>query len=173
MTFSIHPWRKSDLRAVRRITWRSWQDAYAAFIPAADLKAYFETRYAPSALQAIYADPFVDGFIGTAGEEPAGYIRTRYVREETRFYVTSLYILPEHQGRGLGERLLAAAEDCGRRHGVNAVWLGVMSRNVRALTWYRRRGFRFVRKEPFTMAGTTVEHRLGYRKIAAGGGAAP
>lgn len=168
MTFSIHPWRKSDLRAVRRITWGSWQDAYAAFIPADDLKAYFGTHYSLRALRAIYADPFVDGFIGMAGEAPAGYVRTRYVREENRFYVTSLYVLPEHQGQGLGTKLLAAAEDCGRRHGSNAVWLGVMSRNVRALTWYRRRGFRFVRQEPFAMAGTTVEHRLGYRSMAAG-----
>jgi ribosomal protein S18 acetylase RimI-like enzyme len=173
MTFSVQPWQKHDLRAVREITWTTWQSAYAAFIPADDLKTYFGAHYSPRALRAVYADPFVDGFIGTAEYGPAGYIRTRYVREEHRFYVTSLYILPAFQGVGLGGLLLAAADERARHHGVDAVWLGVMTRNVRALDWYRRRGFRFIRKEPFVLSATTVEQRIGYRKMNAAEAEAP
>lgn len=167
MTFSVQPWQKRDLRAVRDITWTTWQSAYAAFVPVDDLKTYFAAHYSLGALRAVYTDPFVDGFIGTAEGGPAGYIRTRYVREEHRFYVTSLYILPVFQGLGLGGRLLAAAEGRARHYGVDAVWLGVMTRNERALAWYRRRGFRFIRREPFALAATTVEHRIGFRKMSA------
>ena len=31
--------------------------------------------------------------------------------------------------------------------------------------WYGKRGFRFVREEPFRMGGTTVPHRIGYKVI--------
>ncbi|HOG08401.1 MAG: GNAT family N-acetyltransferase [Syntrophales bacterium] len=173
MTFSVQPWQKHDLRAVREITWTTWQSAYAPFIPADNLKTYFGAHYSLRALRAVYADPFVDGFIGTTECGPAGYLRTRYVGDEHRFYVTSLYILPEHQGRGLGGKLLAAAEARALRYGVDAVWLGVMARNKRALAWYRRRGFRFIRKEPFALAATTVEHRIGYRKMNAAAARVP
>jgi len=38
-----------------------------------------------------------------------------------------------------------------KRCGFDTLWLGVMVQNIRALAWYRKRGFEFLDSMPFTM----------------------
>lgn len=53
-----------------------------------------------------------------------------------------IFLLPEAQGRGLGKRLLDAAEAYCRRHGAGYLRLEVQKKNRRAIEVYREYGFR-------------------------------
>jgi hypothetical protein len=79
--------------------------------------------------------------------------------------VSSLYLLPDFQGKEIGRRLLEAAEGYAAEKGLDDIWIGVMVRNKQALLFYRRFGFLFVKEEPFTMGQTTVSHLIGYKKL--------
>jgi hypothetical protein len=79
--------------------------------------------------------------------------------------VSSLYLLPDFQGKEIGRRLLEAAEGYAAGKGLDDIWIGVMVKNKQALFFYRKVGFLFVREEPFTMGETTVSHLIGYKKL--------
>jgi ribosomal protein S18 acetylase RimI-like enzyme len=161
----IRGWTEADIPAVRRITWETWIATYAAFVPVEDLRAYFDSHYAEDALAALMADPANGGFLAILDGVPGGFVRTHWEEREQRFYVSSLYVLPQFQGRGIGGGLMAASERKAVARGADALWLGVMEQNVRTLEWYRRTGFTFVEEAPFTMGTSTINHLIGFKTI--------
>lgn len=165
MSTAIRQWTLEDLPSVRQITWDTWLDAYSSFIPESDLRHYFDAHYTLEALTQLFRAPLMNGFVAEVNGSVVGYVKTKFNKEENRFYVSSLYILPERQGMGLGGKLMAAAEELATTLGADTTWLGVMTQNTSALDWYKRHGFTFVEEAPFTMGQTTVVHLIGYRKI--------
>jgi hypothetical protein len=113
----------------------------------------------------MFDNPFIQGFIAEMDDTIAGYARLFFNRDENRLYVPSMYFLPEFQGRGMGPQLLEAAEKYAAEKSLDELWIGVMVKNRRALDFYRKVGFLFVREEPFTLGNTTVSHLIGYKKL--------
>lgn len=166
VAMGVRRWAPTDIPSIQRITWTTWVATYGSFIPQADLRAFFDEYYDAALLEPFCTDDFARGFLAEVEGQPVGYAKTTLNRAEGRFYLNSLYVLPEIQGRGVGSRLLQASEAFATTLGANEIWLGVMQQNTAALEWYRRIRFRFVREEPFTMGHTTVTHLIGYRPIA-------
>jgi ribosomal protein S18 acetylase RimI-like enzyme len=164
--FTIRALTPADLPSLRDITWRSWMAAYHSFIREEDLRAYFDEHYSAEALAAFLRAPEHGGFMAEAAGAAAGCCRTRHHRQEGRFYIPSLYVLPRYQSRGAGTLLLQAAQRSAQAAGLREVWLGVMRDNTAALAWYRRQGFQFVREEPFTMGSATVGHLIGFKQLS-------
>jgi ribosomal protein S18 acetylase RimI-like enzyme len=165
MTIVIRAWRKTDLESIRRITWQSWIFTYSSFIPETDLRSYFDTHYTEASLLSMFDDPSMHGFVAETDDHIAGYARLFFNRDENRLYVSSLYLLPEFEGTGLGTRLLESAERYALEKGLDELWIGVMVKNRQALIFYRKAGFLFVREEPFTMGKTTVSYLIGCKKF--------
>ncbi len=165
MGIAIRPWQKSDLAALRTITWDSWVSTYSSFIPESDLRSYFDIHYTEASFLSMFDDPFTQVFIAETEDHIAGYVRLFFNQDENRLYVPSLYFLPDFQGQGMGRQLLEAAEGYAAKKGVDDLWIGVMVQNRQALVFYRKLGFLFVREEPFTMGKTTVRHLIGYKEL--------
>ena len=161
----IRFWERVDLEDVRRITWETWLATYAAFIPEGDLRRYLDKQYTVQALGDLMASEYFRGLLAVEQESVLGYAKVQFHPDEQRCYLSSLYVIPAAQGKGVGKRLLERAELIAREFGVHEIWLGVMVQNTQALEWYTRLGFAFLREEPFTMGNTTVQHRIGYRPI--------
>jgi len=64
-------------------------------------------------------------------------------------YVGMLAVDPEHQGGGMGRRLMQAAEELFRAYGCEAVEITVLSLRPELLPIYRRFGFVETGTEPF------------------------
>jgi GNAT superfamily N-acetyltransferase len=60
-----------------------------------------------------------------------------------------LFIAPDHQGQGLGKRLLAFT----RELMPNEIWLRCVRENDKAWRWYEREGFVFEKEEANPMTG--------------------
>lgn len=58
------------------------------------------------------------------------------------FYVNGLAVLPAHQGRGLGSRLLEVANDLAAEAGCDELSIEVFEQNEVALRLYERHGYR-------------------------------
>lgn len=164
---SLRHWSEEDVPAVRRILWETWLATYGPFIPEKDLRHYLDTRYSERALADLHAQPEVQGYLAEIDGRPVGWMRTTLEENERRLSVSSLYVLPGEQGKGVGSLLLREAERSALEHSATELWLGVMEQNVEALAWYRRKGFRFVREEPFVMGGSSINHLIGYRPLPA------
>jgi GNAT superfamily N-acetyltransferase len=99
MEIIVRPWRKSDIESIRSITWQSWISAYTSFIPESDLRTHLDTTYAEASLLRMFDDPLMQGFVADADGTIAGYARLFVNQEENRLYVSSLYLLPDFQGK--------------------------------------------------------------------------
>lgn len=158
-------WTEDDLEPVRRVLLDTWLATYRAFIPEDDIRSYFAATYSVEQLRALCASPACKGYVAVDEDEVAGFERLQFDAEANRLYVASIYVLPSHQGKGIGRHLLMLAEDMARTLELDRVWLGVMVQNTASVDWYKRIGFTFVQEEPFTMGGTVVQHLIGYKFV--------
>ncbi len=53
-----------------------------------------------------------------------------------------IYVIPEFHGGGIAAQLMAAALEYARGQSQDVIWLGVSEHNARAVTFYRKHGFR-------------------------------
>jgi ribosomal protein S18 acetylase RimI-like enzyme len=137
---------------------------YLSFIPEIDLKAYFDTYYTEASLLSMLANPLMQGYIAEAENHITGFIRLVFNQDENCITIPSLHVIGDSKGKGMGTRLLEAAEEYAHKKGSQELWIGVMVKNRQALDFYRKVGFLFIREEPFTMGNTTVSHLIGYKK---------
>lgn len=161
----IREWTENDFSTVRKILLLTWKDAYH-FIPDKDLVKHLDTFYSQTALSNLYNDYYTEGYIAEIFNKPAGWMRIFGDHKNRKFFISSLYILPEFQGLGIGKKLLFKAETIALDLKLDKIWLGVMKDNVTALEWYKKLGFEFVQEEPFKMGDTEVIHLIGYKIIA-------
>jgi len=138
---------------------------YSSFIPEIDLKSHFDTYYTEASLLNMLAHPLMQGYIADVEGRITGFIRLVFNQDENRIYIPSLHVTGDSKGKGIGTRLLEAAEEYAHKKSLHELWIGVMVKNRKALDFYRKVGFLFVREEPFTMGNTTVSHLIGYKKL--------
>jgi len=110
-------------------------------------------------------DPFSKGIIAEVNSVPVGWLKLFEDHINKKFFVSSLYVLPEYQGFGLGKKLLNEVYRIAAEKQFSKVWLGVMKQNVKALEWYQNLGFVFDEEEPFQMGSTQVIHLIGHKVI--------
>ena len=65
----------------------------------------------------------------------------QYEQDTSRGLVQNIYVAPEYRNRGLGTKLLTAAEESLAARGVETVALEVMATNENARQFYRDRGY--------------------------------
>jgi diamine N-acetyltransferase len=161
---TIRNWTREDFSIVKSILLITWKNTYT-FIPEEDILSHFEKHYSEDRLIEILNDPFSKGIIAEVNSVPAGWLKLFEDHINKKFFVSSLYVLPEFQGFGLGKKLMNEAYRIAMEKRFNKVWLGVMKQNVKSLEWYIKLGFIFVEEEPFQMGSTQVMHLIGYKVI--------
>ncbi|MEK4003733.1 GNAT family N-acetyltransferase [Paenibacillus sp. FSL H3-0333] len=80
-------------------------------------------------------------YIAWTGSERIGLIRVNYINENTAF-IHNFCILPSHQGKGVGEKVLRQAVGILLQKPYPVIRLSVVTGNVRALNLYLRAGFK-------------------------------
>jgi ribosomal protein S18 acetylase RimI-like enzyme len=160
----IRNWLQSDFKSVRNILLQTWLDTYS-FIPVDDIKFHLEKYYNEQKLNLLYSDPDTFCFIAEANKQPIGWMKLFNNHSQNRFYLSSLYVLPEYQGYGVGKLFMIKAEEIAKDKNYDRLWLGVMNDNTKALNWYKKLGFIFTEEEPFQMGNTKVMHSIGYKLI--------
>jgi len=161
---NIRNWTKEDFPIVKEILLTTWKDSYS-FIPDKDIKIHFENFYCKDCLIEMINDPYTIGTLAEANSVPVGWMKLFEDHINKKLYVSSLYILPEYQGYGIGHKLLEESYKIAREKHFSKVWLGVMKQNVKSLEWYKKLGFIFDEEEPFQMGFTEVMHLIGYKVI--------
>ena len=102
-----------------------------------------------SELESLIAAPNAFVIIAEEGNEPsiAGFILTHILQRKIGHLVT-LDVLPQYRNRGIGSRLLAAAEERLRGQGVRVVYLESAVDNQPAIHLYQTRGYQILDRIP-------------------------
>ena len=133
-----------------------------------DLDAFL-SGFAISDWKAQLRDPRYAFRIAEVGGEAAGYLKLGPMKLPIEvagpsLLVDQLYVLPEHHGAGIAQRLMDWAMDEARRRGAEALYLTVFIANDRARRFYDRYGFEVVGRYDF-MVGTHADEDVIMRKV--------
>ena len=78
-----------------------------------------------------------------------------------RVYFGMFSVQPGEQGRGLGKKLLLAAEEYARQKGCKAIYMSVITRRTELINWYIRHGYQDTgERKPFQEDGISGKHLL-------------
>lgn len=72
----------------------------------------------------------------------------KYLEAPESWYICSIALLPEHQGRGIGTELMNIARKQARMHGYSRLSLVAFEENSDAVRLYKRLGFKITERAP-------------------------
>jgi diamine N-acetyltransferase len=144
-----------------------FRETYAATTRPADLDQHVARWLAPDAQARDIADPAIRTLLLTLAGSLAGYAQLRRAPgpacvsgadglERPALEIMRFYIAPAWHGRGLAQRLMDACLEAGRAT-ASVVWLGVYTRNPRAVRFYIKSGFRTVGTQTFVLGSDSQE----------------
>lgn len=124
----LRPMREAEIELVAAIERRAYEFPWTAGIFRDCLRAGYEC------------------WVLAAGQAPIGYGILSVAAGEA--HVLNVCVAPEHQGRGLGRRLLGRLLDLARWHRAERVFLEVRPSNPVAIGLYERAGFNEIGRRP-------------------------
>jgi len=148
----------SDAAMLTAISLKTFADTFAPHNTAADMESYTSVAFTEAKQR---QEIETAGSITLLGEENGGAIAYAQIRstpdaphgdvEIARFYVDQ-----PHHGRGIAQMLMDEVELHARALGGTRLWLGVWEHNLRAIAFYRKRGFIQRAAQPFLL-GTDLQ----------------
>jgi ribosomal protein S18 acetylase RimI-like enzyme len=127
-----------NLAAVNRLLVEAWHDTYDSLLGAEKVTQITTTWHAIAKLAEQIAAPDSSFLVAEERGSIIGHA-VGHVRPHHEMMLARLYVLPAHQRRGIGARLLN--ELVARQPGCKRIVADVEPDNVKAVSFYRRHGF--------------------------------
>ncbi|GAA4017980.1 GNAT family N-acetyltransferase [Hymenobacter fastidiosus] len=138
---AIQPATLADIPTIIGLAEATWEPTYRFMVSKEQIDYMYRVIYTPASLQRqMVADGHSFLLLYMAGH-PAGYASYAALPTETGvFKLHKIYILPSHQGQGLGQHVVRAVEAAVRQAGGRTLELNVNRRNP-AISFYEHQGF--------------------------------
>jgi ribosomal protein S18 acetylase RimI-like enzyme len=150
----IRPATEADIPLLRDLAHRIWRECYPGIITAEQIEFMLGWMYSEEEIRRQLAAG-VPWEIAGLEDTPVGYLSWQR-EDDGRVKISKLYVLPQHQRRGLGSQMLEHICDISRANGAHAVWLQVNKRNERAIGAYLKAGFHIEKQAVFDIGGGFV-----------------
>jgi GNAT superfamily N-acetyltransferase len=142
MPLAFHPAVAADIPLLRSLADRIWRVSYPGMISLAQIEYMLGWMYSADVIGGELRAG-VHWEIALLDDTPAGYLALTF-HSATLAELNKLYLLPELQGRGLGQAMISHAIEIAHARGCDELRLRVNKHNARALRSYTRAGFRIV-----------------------------
>lgn len=120
-----------------------------------DFQNYIERAFAKKTLKREITNTDTQFFFVQSEENVVAYFKLNVGRAQTDLKLNDsmelerIYVLPEYQGAGLGERILSKVKEIALQQHKTMLWLGVWEKNERAIRFYQRQGFNKFATHPY------------------------
>ena len=151
---TIRPAVEADVPLLIELAQRIWRACYPEIISPEQIEFMLAWMYAEDEIRRQIAAG-VPWKIAELNGSAIGYLS--YQREDDgRVKISKLYVLPEHQRRGNGQKMLRHIFEQAGMLGAPVVWLQVNKRNAGAIGAYRKAGFEIIDDAVFEIGGGFV-----------------
>jgi ribosomal protein S18 acetylase RimI-like enzyme len=163
----VCPSETQELLALSR---KTFYDAFQHVNNPDDFEAYTATAFTYDKMLNEVSNPHSAFYFAVAGDEKVGYIKLNYSSAQTEFQdpeaveVERIYVLASHQGKKIGNQLLAFAINKAIEDKLKYIWLGVWEHNSNAIRFYEREGFTAFSKHSFVL-GNDVQTDILMKKM--------
>jgi GNAT superfamily N-acetyltransferase len=149
--YTIRAAREDEAERLSALMRACFLAAYRDSATPENIAAHLERSYRPELQAAELARPQRRTLVAEIGGEWAGYAQLDFAVDPPvpldvsgAVQLARIYLLPEHHGNGLAQRLLAGLRDLAAGQGATAWWLTVWQESPRAIRFYEGEGFRTV-----------------------------
>lgn len=133
----------NEFNIIQDIAHKTWPVAYGNILSGDQISYMLERFYATEALSANLDDGH-HFLLAKENDDVLGF--ASFVHDEPEKSITKIpkiYVLPQTQGKGIGQKLMEAIEHQARQHRATKLTLNV-NRFNKALTFYQHLGFEIV-----------------------------
>jgi ribosomal protein S18 acetylase RimI-like enzyme len=142
---AIQPATERDIPTIIALAEATWEPTYRFIISKEQIEYMYRVIYTPVSLRQQMREQQHQFLLAHVAGEPAGFASFSE-KPEGVYHLNKIYVLPSHQGQGLGQQLIAAVEQSVRQAGGRVLELNVNRHNP-ALAFYERQGFAQHREE--------------------------
>ncbi len=141
-----------------RVTHQAWRAAYAQFMPSHLMEALFRGEVQESSSYAALRSGTPVRWLAETEGQVVGHIGFIRRQEGMRDVgeISPLYVSPDCQGQGIGNRLLEVLEGYVRELNLPELWVFALTQGP-AIGFYERQGFEYVRSEWLRIDKTEFE----------------
>jgi ribosomal protein S18 acetylase RimI-like enzyme len=147
----------ADAALLAELAATTFSDSFAADNSAENMKLYMDKAFGESIQRAEIADSQRTVFFAEQDGEVVGYTMLNEgpvpasVGDDSALEIARFYSVKRAIGTGVGATLMQKCIDEAAARGKRTIWLGVWSRNTRAIAFYQRWGFVHVGTQSFTL----------------------
>ena len=131
-----------EISLLRSLAERIWRGSYASMISPAQIDYMLALMYSPEKIRAEL-DAGLHWEIAELDRDPVGFLAVEFTPERIA-HLHKLYLLPELQGRGLGQEMLARVVTLAAERAAHEIRLRVNKGNLKAQRAYERAGFQVI-----------------------------
>ncbi|MBC6988453.1 GNAT family N-acetyltransferase [Hymenobacter sp. BT491] len=140
-SITVQPATVADIPTIIRLAEATWEPTYRFIISKEQIDYMYRVIYTPASLQRQMTDEGHTFLLLYADGQPTGYASfSPQPAAESLFKLHKIYVLPSHQGQGLGQYLVQAVENAVQQAGGHTLELNVNRYNP-AIAFYERQGF--------------------------------
>jgi len=154
---TIRPASSSDATMLTAIAERTFRDTFAADNSEEDIDLHCRRNFSTEIQGGEISDPQLITLLTEVAGELVGFAQLRLARSascinsDNPAELNRIYVSSEWHGRGVARELMRAVFAAAARAGSDCIWLGVWERNLKAIAFYRKCGFRVVGDHPFVL----------------------
>ena len=142
----IKPATLADVPVILELAEATWEPTYRFIISREQIEYMYRVIYTPASLERQMTEQGHTFLLVYVAGQACGYASFSAQPEAGLYKLHKIYVLPSHQGQGLGQQLIMAVEQAVRTAGGQTLDLNVNRHNP-ALAFYEHLGFQRHREE--------------------------
>lgn len=157
MTIQIVPIQTSQAATLLDLSLRTFNDTFSDQNTPENMEAYVSEAFQLNKLEKELANPDSNFFFIYTADQLAGYLKVNINDAQTEdiaenaLEIERIYVDSAFKGQGLGKLLMEKAFEIANEKKRTTVWLGVWEKNLPAIGFYQKQGFKKVGQHSFWM----------------------
>ena len=154
---SIRQATRHDARIIADLGRRTFRTSFEADNRPEDMERYLSLNFTATRLEDQLSDPGAIFLLACINYKEVGYVMLRTgetpdsVPGSRPVELVRFYIEDEIIGKGYGSALMKSCLETAKKSGHRTVWLGVWEKNLRAIRFYEKWGFKKVGAQKFVL----------------------
>ncbi|WP_459501122.1 N-acetyltransferase family protein [Bacillus sp. C1] len=137
MTYVVREMDARDIAAVQKVAKMAWHDTYKGIIPEEVQATFLQQAYSDEMMKRRLEHSHL--FVAEADDQIVGFANFSPIKHQNEAELGAIYLLPEHQGNGIGTALLQRGITV--LDGVKKVYIHVEAANAKGKCFFEAKGF--------------------------------
>ncbi len=132
---------------LQNIAKQTFKETFSSENSTENLEQYLENSFTLQKVESEINNPDSAFYFATEDKHITAYLKINLedaqteIRTKNTMELERIYVLKNHQGKGIGKLLLQKAIELAKQNKVNFLWLGVWEKNHSAISFYEKHGF--------------------------------